>query len=232
MALENSLAGFKAALKHKVDEVELDVRLTKDGQVVVIHDGNTGRMSHTKLSVRRHTLAELKKIKLINGQKISTLGEVLELLGGTPVIIEMKDSGMAEKVLQIVRKHKKAKASYASFRHGEMLRLRELEPGATTYALDHLKPVEIVRRAREEQATGIGLNIWLANPLTHHLCKRYGLKFYVYPTGTAFYSLHGKRHSLARFFFNIANSRFLLAVFHRLYPDAAICTDRPDKLTR
>lgn len=87
---ENSLAAFKAA-KDAGYGVELDVQFTKDRQVVVFHDGDLKRMCGVEKRVLDLTRDELDSYRLGDTeQKIPLLSEVLTVLGGVPVICEIK----------------------------------------------------------------------------------------------------------------------------------------------
>lgn len=88
---ENSLAAFDAAAKAGYG-IELDIQLSRDGEVVVFHDALLERMTGAAGKVCEYTLAELKTLSL-NGtdQKIPTLSEVLELIDGrVPLLVELK----------------------------------------------------------------------------------------------------------------------------------------------
>lgn len=61
IAPENSLSGFKKAVELGIDGVELDVHLTKDGKLVVIHDMNLKRLTRLKIPIKQITFEELKK---------------------------------------------------------------------------------------------------------------------------------------------------------------------------
>ncbi|MCI8332771.1 MAG: glycerophosphodiester phosphodiesterase [Clostridiales bacterium] len=87
---ENSLAAFKRA-KEQGFGVELDVRLTKDGQVVVFHDNTLERLCGQKQTVRQTDYATLRTLSLDNtAEKIPLLAEVLQVLDGVPVLCELK----------------------------------------------------------------------------------------------------------------------------------------------
>src|SRR6266478_5031019 len=96
LELENSRASFLAAIKHGVDMIELDVRLTADDKLVVMHDPRTGRVAAEDVAVRDKALAELRAIKLDNGETFLSLDEALDTIGGTPVIVELKDPGSVD----------------------------------------------------------------------------------------------------------------------------------------
>jgi glycerophosphoryl diester phosphodiesterase len=98
VAPENTIAAFKKAIDLGVDMIELDVHLSKDGQVVVIHDDTLNRTTNGKGKVANYTLNELKQLDAgswfgnqFSGEKIPTLKEVLELTRGQMLLnIELK----------------------------------------------------------------------------------------------------------------------------------------------
>ncbi len=87
---ENSLAGFKYTLSQNIDGLEFDVHLTKDQIPVVIHDEALDRTTTGSGQVKDFTLNELHSFKLANGEKIPTLQEVLSLLAGQDVYINIE----------------------------------------------------------------------------------------------------------------------------------------------
>ncbi|SHK62681.1 glycerophosphoryl diester phosphodiesterase [Hespellia stercorisuis DSM 15480] len=145
-APENTIEAFSLAKEQGADGVELDVQLTKDGQVVVIHDETIDRVSDGSGFVKDHTLEELKTFSFHNhmeqfrGAKIPTLKEVLELLKpfGMKVNIELKTGiywypGIEEKTLKIVQDcGMESRVIYSSFNHYSIQRVRELKPEAET----------------------------------------------------------------------------------------------------
>jgi glycerophosphoryl diester phosphodiesterase len=97
-APENTIAAAKLAWEEKADGIEIDVRMTADEQIVVIHDETTIRTSAQRFSVSKTTLEQLKKIDFgltknpkWAGEKIATLQEVLDATpAGKKLIIEYK----------------------------------------------------------------------------------------------------------------------------------------------
>src|SRR2546427_726744 len=86
---ENTLAAFAAALEEGADLVEFDVQLTKDGQVVVIHDATVDRTTTGRGRVRDLTLAEIRVLSAgypsrfadtHRGERVPSLGEALAML--------------------------------------------------------------------------------------------------------------------------------------------------------
>lgn len=81
LAPENSLKSFKLILNHKIPGVELDIHLTKDKKLVVIHDFNTQRMTGYNYEVSETEYSILEQLNLGEDQKIPLLEEVFTLLG-------------------------------------------------------------------------------------------------------------------------------------------------------
>jgi len=88
---ENSLSAFELAARRGYG-IELDIRLSKDGRIVVFHDDDLRRMCGVNKRVRDLTLRELKTLRLKGtNESIPTLAEVLRLVHGrVPLLIEVK----------------------------------------------------------------------------------------------------------------------------------------------
>jgi glycerophosphoryl diester phosphodiesterase len=101
-APENTLAAFQKAIEAGSDMIELDVHLSRDGEVVVIHDGTLNRTTTGKGKVSDHTLEELKQLDsgswfgpAFAGQRIPMLQEVLDLCRNRILVnIELKAEGL------------------------------------------------------------------------------------------------------------------------------------------
>lgn len=143
-APENTLEAFELAAKMGADGVELDVQLTRDGEVVVIHDETIDRVCNGRGLVKEYTLEELKTFSVNRPHpeyadaKIPTLKEVYELLAptGLKVNVELKTGyffypGIEEKVLEIAKEmNMEEKVWYSSFNHYSIKRIKELDPSA------------------------------------------------------------------------------------------------------
>jgi glycerophosphoryl diester phosphodiesterase len=99
-APENTVESFRKALELGADGVEMDVHLSRDGEVVVIHDDTVDRTTDGTGAVGSMTLAQLKRLdagvrfgKEWAGARIPTLTEVFEALGRVNLRIELKHSG-------------------------------------------------------------------------------------------------------------------------------------------
>lgn len=145
-APENTLEAFELAAKQKADGVELDVQLSKDGELVVIHDEIIDRVTDGKGKVKDYTVRELKSFKANQthpeyaNSVIPTLAEVYDLLKptGLEINVELKTGiyfypDIEKKLLKLAReKGMEEKLWYSSFNHYSLIRMKELEPSVRT----------------------------------------------------------------------------------------------------
>ena len=102
-ALENSLEAFSLSLADRADMIEFDVRLSADGEPVVIHDDRTGRTARENLTVARCDASRLRSLRLKNGEPVPLLADVLDLVrGSVPVNIEVKTAGGVHACLRVL----------------------------------------------------------------------------------------------------------------------------------
>jgi glycerophosphoryl diester phosphodiesterase len=138
---ENTLRSFKKALEVGVDAIEFDVRKTRDNDIVIIH-ADVKRTTNGKGLVADFTLKEIKELSMEKGEKIPTLEEALDFLDGkVKILIELKEQGLEEKVLSIVRSKKATKnVIITSFLDEALKKTRELDKEIETgfiYAKHH-----------------------------------------------------------------------------------------------
>jgi glycerophosphoryl diester phosphodiesterase len=141
---ENTRLAFEKAIEARVDMIELDCQLTKDGHVVVFHDERLDRTARVIGSVKHHTLAELKKLdigewrkKAHKGERILALEEVLDIVGERAnLCLDIKQfpespQGIELKILFILSHYDYLdRALLASFDYRCLERVRELAPEA------------------------------------------------------------------------------------------------------
>ncbi len=143
---ENTLLAFKKAAElDGITGIKFDVQLTKDGEIVVIHDERVDRTTDGTGNVRDYTLAELKKLSITgddDSYRIPTLREVLELLKpycmnkGLKLNIELKNSvvryeSMEQKVIDMVSEYDiESYVVYSSFNHDSIGLVRQLKADA------------------------------------------------------------------------------------------------------
>ena len=109
-ALENSWTAFRTAVELGADRIELDVHLTADNQVAILHDDNLKRTAGIDKKLNQMTRAEIKKsIRLSNGEELPFLDEVCdELLSQIEINVEIKSPGVpiVEAVGKLLVDHK------------------------------------------------------------------------------------------------------------------------------
>lgn len=129
-ALENSLKAFSLSLADRADMIEFDVRLSADGEPVVIHDGRTGRTARENLPVVRCDAARLRTLRLKNGEPVPFLADVLDLVrGAVPVNIEVKTTGGVHASLRVIDgMHYEGKIVLSSGLREECLAARAARP--------------------------------------------------------------------------------------------------------
>ena len=162
-APENTLPSFGLAAEMKADGIELDIQLTKDGQIVVIHDEWIDRTSDGKGFVKDYTLEELRRFdfsKTIPGAPhadIPLMSEVFELIRPTDLTIniELKTSifdyeGIEEKILAMTEEYgMEDRVIYSSFNHYSILRIQKLNPSAKTAFLCQDGPIGFAAYAKK-----------------------------------------------------------------------------------
>jgi glycerophosphoryl diester phosphodiesterase len=148
---ENSLLAFRNALALGADFIELDVHLSKDGEVVVIHDPTLERTTTGSGPVKARTAAELKAVRLkdrtgtVTAETVPTLDEAAAVAAGAGrrLLLEVKVDpsrarypGIEEKVLSILDRHGMAASTVVmAFEAPTWRRVRELRPDVATCAL-------------------------------------------------------------------------------------------------
>lgn len=100
---ENTLESFQKAIDLGVDGIELDVHLSADGEIIVIHDETVDRTTDGKGFVKEMTLCELKKLRIENRFEIPTLAEVFDLVNYKYLInIELKATETTKPVVDLI----------------------------------------------------------------------------------------------------------------------------------
>jgi len=136
-AQENTLAAIQKGIALGVDFVEIDVRRTADGVLVVLHDETVNRTTNGKGRVDRLSLQEVKKLNTGNGEHIPTLEEVLKMVAGKAgLMLELKVKGVAQQTVEAVREAGfRDPVIYASFLHDELKHVRTAHPAASLMVL-------------------------------------------------------------------------------------------------
>lgn len=156
-APENTMAAFELALEVGSDGLELDVHLTKDGDVVVIHDGTLNRTTNGTGRVGDYTMAELKELDAgswfspeFKGARLPSLRQVLDLIKDENVMLNV-ETKMALGFEQLNANVALLLDEYAMWE-------RTIISSFNHYALVHFKTI------RPQVRTGILYNCGLVDP--------------------------------------------------------------------
>ena len=194
-APENTLAAFQKAVDLGADGVELDIQLTKDDQIVVIHDEMIARTSDGKGWVKDYTLEELRAFNYNRTKPeykhadIPTMREVFELLKPTGLFINIEiKTGVVfyekieEKILALTKEMgMEDRVCYSSFNHYTVTRIHELKPDAEVGFLYADGPIDM-------PSYGVKHGVNALHPALYNLqydgfvkeCKEKGLKLNVW----------------------------------------------------
>ncbi len=183
---ENTVRSFKKAIEMGVDAVELDVRKTKDGEIVVIHDADVKRTTNGSGLVSDLSLNQIKSFFTDKEEKIPTLQEVFDAVDKkVTVFVELKETGFEEKVLELIKKNGLTKnVIVVSFLEDALKKVRELDsqiPTGLIYA-KHKNPLKAALDLRAQWLVAFYRFTHTANVQKAH---EDGLKVLVWTVNTA-----------------------------------------------
>lgn len=182
---ENSLAAIKAGRRSGADILEFDVRLTRDGHVVLAHDDNLRRTHGLDMSINKSTLKELQRRTAGSVAPITTLEDVFrDSLGRVMLNIELKEKGTALAVLDILHRDEfKAhidKVFLSSFSSRELVRARNLNSKIKLAMLMRLNPFAFLAWERKLHLSAVGFHRLHLNPLVIQAAHQLDIFVYVY----------------------------------------------------
>jgi len=177
-APENTLLSFKKAIELGCGAVELDVHLSKDGEVVVIHDPKTDRVTGMSGKVKKMTIAELKHLYCPLNQCLPTLQEVIDLCRGkVRMFIELKARGTPDAVARLIAANRiEHEVVILSFKLGLLKRIKKLNPQLKVIYLFYRKPLRLWRQVKKFRIDYVGTRLKAATAKlirqAHHLRRR------------------------------------------------------------
>jgi glycerophosphoryl diester phosphodiesterase len=179
---ENTLRSFRRALDMGVAALELDVQLTKDGRLAVIHDETLDRTTNGRGPVQNFTLAELQHLDAGQGEPVPSLEEVFALVKGKAhLVVELKQPEAAPALLRFFQEHQAFEfATVISFWHPAIKALKEQESRLKTGVLLVGCPADPAGLAQAARADALILQYAYVTPKLVAAAHNHGLLVYVW----------------------------------------------------
>ncbi|MFG2852576.1 glycerophosphodiester phosphodiesterase [Streptomyces mirabilis] len=156
---ENTLRSFIAAQQAGLDLIELDLHLSKDGALVVMHDADVDRTTDGSGPIAEMTLAELRALDAGHGERVPVFEEVLDVVRA-PLQAEIKDTAAARALAEVMhRRDLVGRVEVSSFHDEAIAEITRLVPGVRTALIASRYGADVVDRAVEVGAATVCLNI-------------------------------------------------------------------------
>jgi glycerophosphoryl diester phosphodiesterase len=201
LALENTAPSIEAAIAYGVDQIEIDLRVSRDGRVVLLHDERPIARSGTVINLHDHTYAEL----LDYFPDMLTLDELLPLVDRRcGIMLEFKEMAAVEpsiKLLQAALKNdwQTSDFMFASFKFNILLQLHRQIPEIAVVVLDGWSSIRATHRARALGTRYISMDqryLWWG--VIRGLSRR-GYKLFCYPHHRLIHIKHAKPNIWAKY---------------------------------
>ena len=178
---ENTLRSIVRAIRIGVDAVEIDVHLSKDKELVVIHDSTVDRTTNGKGRVRSYALDDLKKLDAGKGETIPTLQEVMDLIDSrVTLVIELKEEGTEGLVVELIKRNNLEDDVYViSFWHELVKTVKEMDSRIRTGVLLVGCPVDTCV-AVQAHAEALVMKYSFVNTAFVKMAHKEGLKVFVW----------------------------------------------------
>ncbi|MBD3164728.1 glycerophosphodiester phosphodiesterase [Candidatus Woesearchaeota archaeon] len=180
---ENTLGGFKKAIEAGVGGIELDVHLTKDNELAVIHDEDVDRTTNGKGLVREMTLGQLKKFDAGNRERIPSLQGAISVIkhAGIFLAVEIKCRNAEQKVVEAIDSSGMTKDTIVkSFDHRIVRNLKKINPKIKTACLLVGLPVHAYKILGDANADAISINCDTVDKELIDECHKYGKEVFVW----------------------------------------------------
>ncbi|MGW7356733.1 glycerophosphodiester phosphodiesterase [Streptomyces sp. NPDC054802] len=156
---ENTLRSFVCAEQSGMDAIELDLHLSKDGALAVMHDAEVDRTTDGKGPIAEKTLAELRQLDAGGGERVPVFEEVLDAVR-SPLQAEIKDVAAARALAEVMRRRDLVpRVEVSSFHDEAIAEISALVPGVRTVLIASRWGADVVDRARAVGAHSLALNI-------------------------------------------------------------------------
>lgn len=157
---ENTLRALQHAIDLGADQIEIDVQLTKDGHLILMHDSSVDRTTNGTGKIAKLTFAEIRQLDAGSGERVPTLDEALALVNGKAILqIELKGPGTATPTVRTIEAAgKEDEVILTSFMHEELKEAHRLNPRFRLGALWKRLPADVVEQTKQ---LGVqALHVW------------------------------------------------------------------------
>lgn len=173
---ENTLRSFVHAERAGMDAIELDLHLSKDGALAVMHDADVDRTTDGSGAIAEKTLAELRELDAGQGERVPVFEEVLDAVR-SPLQAEIKDAAAARALAEVMlRRGLVERVEVSSFHDGAVAEVARLVPGVRTVLIASRGQDDAVERAKAVGAATLALNIRRLTLETVERARAEGLK--------------------------------------------------------
>jgi glycerophosphoryl diester phosphodiesterase len=182
---ENTLRSFRRAERAGLDQVELDLHLSKDGALVVMHDATVDRTTDGSGYLRDLTLAEIRELDAGLGERVPVFEEVLDAVR-RPIQAEIKDVAAARALADTLRgRGETGRVSVLSFHDAALAEIRALLPEVRTVLVASRLGPEIVTRAQAVGARMVSLDLTQLSLDVVRRCQAAGIAVMAWTVNTA-----------------------------------------------
>jgi glycerophosphoryl diester phosphodiesterase len=181
---ENTLRSFVAAQRAGLDVIELDLHLSKDGALVVMHDAAVDRTTDGTGPIAAQTLAELRALDAGDGERVPVFEEVLDAVTA-PLQAEIKDTAAARTLAEVMlRRDLVGRVEVLSFHGDALAETARLVPGVRTTLVAGRYGPEVVEQAAAVGARALALDIRRLTLETVEAARGAGLRVYGWVVNT------------------------------------------------
>ena len=179
---ENTIRSIIKAIECEANFVEVDIRRTKDGVLIAMHDETVDRTTNGTGKVSELTFEEIRKLDAGKGEKVPTIEEILDVTKGkVKLILELKEKGYEDQVIELIKsKNMINDVIVVSFHANAIRRIKELEPRITTGYLFMKSPFQALEIAKSCGAKILGAYYKVVNSSFIYMAKSYGFKTIVW----------------------------------------------------
>ena len=152
---ENTIRAIEKAIKMDADFVEVDVRMSKDNELVIMHDADINRTTNGNGLVKDYSLQELKKFDAGNRETIPTLDEIISCVKDRiGLVIEIKEPGTEVKILEKINENNLENVILTSFYHKSIKNAGKMDHSVDAGIIFTGQPVDV-----NQMASNAGANI-------------------------------------------------------------------------